>query len=337
MIVFFSGVFVKEQQELHGRTATMTNPLQRIRKKSDHMIAYMPMKFIFSTGSLYTYSIERCFELAQAAGFDGIELMVDARWDTRQPHLLRRQIERFSLPIDAVHSPFLPAPGWPAEQAEMIHFAVRLAEAVGASVVIHHLPLRLGYATVQSGRRRAFVPLPWWDMEAGYRGWLERELHLLQQSTNVILCIENMPAKTILGKRFGVHHWNACDEQSLHAITRFPALTMDTTHLGTWGLDPSQVYNVWGKRVRHIHLSNFDGREHRLPQHGQLRLDLLISALAADNYQGAISLELHPDALNAGQDDEQIVALLRTSLQECRSWADLSARQQAAMTIVSRE
>ena len=295
------------------------------------------MKFIFSTGSLYTYSIERCFELAQAAGFDGIELMVDARWDTRQPQVLRRLIDRFSLPILAVHSPFQHAPGWPAEPAEMIHHAVRLAEAVGAPVVIHHLPLRLGYATVQSGRRRAFAPLPWWDMEAGYRCWLERDLHVLQQSTNVTLCIENMPARTMLGKRFGVHHWNACDEQTLHAITRFPALTMDTTHLGTWGLDPAQVYAVWGKRVQHIHLSNFDGREHRLPQQGQLRLDLLISALTADAYRGALSFELHPDALNAGQGDEQIVALLHASLHECRSWANLPGGQQAAIAAAPKE
>ena len=35
------------------------------------------MQFIFSTGSLYTYNTDRCFAFAAAAGFDGIELMVD--------------------------------------------------------------------------------------------------------------------------------------------------------------------------------------------------------------------------------------------------------------------
>ena len=35
------------------------------------------MHFIFSTGSLYTYGIDRCFAFAQRAGFDGVELLVD--------------------------------------------------------------------------------------------------------------------------------------------------------------------------------------------------------------------------------------------------------------------
>ena len=63
------------------------------------------MKFIFSTGSLYTYSTARCFEFAAQAGFDGIELMVDHRWDTRQSDYLLRLIDSYQLPILAVHSP----------------------------------------------------------------------------------------------------------------------------------------------------------------------------------------------------------------------------------------
>ena len=43
------------------------------------------MRFLFSTGSLYRYGTARCFEFAARAGFDGVEVMVDDRWDTRQP------------------------------------------------------------------------------------------------------------------------------------------------------------------------------------------------------------------------------------------------------------
>jgi hypothetical protein len=41
-----------------------------------------------STGSLYTYGLDRVFGLAQKAGFDGIEVLVDGRWDTRQADYL---------------------------------------------------------------------------------------------------------------------------------------------------------------------------------------------------------------------------------------------------------
>ena len=56
------------------------------------------MNFIFSTGSLYTYGTERCFALAARVGFDGIELMVDDRWDTRREQHLHRLMNRYALP-----------------------------------------------------------------------------------------------------------------------------------------------------------------------------------------------------------------------------------------------
>ena len=103
---------------------------------------------------------------------------------------------------------------------------------------------------------------------------------------------------------------------------RFDAITMDTTHLGTWALDAAAVYAAWGSRVQHIHLSNFDaGREHRRPEQGELRLDRLLALLAATRYAHNVTLELHPDALDAGQEDGRLVALLRASVDACRRWA----------------
>lgn len=299
----------------------LSAPRRPIRKIGPNVIGYNLMKYIFSTGSLHTYGIERCFHLAACAGFDGIELMVDRRWDTRQPTYLLQLIDRYALPICAVHTPIEPAPGWPTEASGRVHFSVRLAEALGAPVAVLHLPLCLGYAIVQVGPRRVLLPIPGWDMEGCYRAWLTTGLPLLQQSTDVLLCVENLSAKTLGGKRFNAFTWNPSTMENADIILRFPALTMDTTHLGTWGLEPVDVYGRWGTHIRHIHLSNFDGREHRLPHLGRLRLDRLLAALAVDNYTGAVSFELHPDALDAGSADEHVVELLRSSLNMCRNWA----------------
>ena len=43
------------------------------------------MRFALSTGSLYTYGLDRVFALAAEVGFDGIEVLIDPRFDTRQP------------------------------------------------------------------------------------------------------------------------------------------------------------------------------------------------------------------------------------------------------------
>lgn len=275
------------------------------------------MQFLLSTGSLYTYGIERCFELARRAGFDGLEIMVDHRWDTRQPAYLRRLSNRHGLPILAVHSPFVPVvPGWPDDEPGRIRHSVALAEAVGARVVVHHLPDRMGSLWLHAGAWRQRIPVPFWDRHRGYRHWLENGYQEFQETTEVLLCIENMPALRRLRRRWQLNHWNTPEE-----ILRFPHLTLDTTHLGTWGLDPAEVYARWQGHVRHVHLSNFDGQEHCRPEQGHLRLDRLLTCLAADRYDGAVTLELRPEVLEAGGSDEHVVNLLAESLSRCRGWA----------------
>ena len=96
-----------------------------------------------------------------------------------------------------------------------------------------------------------------------------------------------------------------------------PHLTLDTTHLGTWGLDLLAFYEQIKKRVVHVHLSDFDGREHRLPGSGQLPLAALLQRLVRDGYGGAISVELHPDALQA-ENEDQVRAHLHEVLAFCR-------------------
>jgi sugar phosphate isomerase/epimerase len=276
------------------------------------------MKFLFSTGSLWDYSVERCFAFAAAAGFDGLEVVIDARRETRQPELLQQYMAQYQIPIVALHSPiWFFVPGWPDDPVGRLQHTVELAETVGAQVVVHHLPTRLACFWLMAGSRTIALFVPGFNFEAGYKRWLERDYADFQANTSVKLCIENMPAYRRLGWRWHYCHWNRPTE-----IVRFPALTMDTTHLGTWGLDPAMVYDQWGKHVQHIHLSNFArGKEHQRPQTGELRLDVLLQRLAAANYSHAITLEVNPDTLDAGQPDEQVIQRMAECLAYCKSAA----------------
>jgi sugar phosphate isomerase/epimerase len=273
------------------------------------------LRFILSTGSLHTYGLDRCFELAAQAGFEGIEVMVDRRWDTRQPHYLQRLTARHRLPILALHVPLdnTMVPGWPDDAPGRIFQTVALAEAIGAPVVVHHLPprFRLGWLSIHGTR----LPVPFVGSNT-YRNWLLEAYPKLQNASSVTLCIENLPAITLFRRRVNLAWWNTVRE-----IARFPALTLDTTHLATWNLDPTTVYRQLAGQVRHVHLSNFNGRQHRRPEDGHLRLDRLLACLAADGYTGAVSLELCPEALNAGAPDDEIVRLLSASLAYCRAAA----------------
>ena len=276
------------------------------------------MRFILSTGSLYNYSIDRVFAFAAEAGFDGIEMLIDHRWDTRQADYLRHLMESHSLPIPALHSPFSRnCSGWGETEYGAIARTAELANELGAQVVVLHLPMRFGYAFLQTAGRSLLLPNPF-DSGRQYATWLSEGYAALQSSTDVLLCIENLPAARFLGRRVNPARWNAHSRTTLDDITRFPHITLDTTHLGTWGLDPLEAYDRWGQRVKHVHLSNFDGSEHRRPEDGSLRLGALLSRMAADGYSYSISLELQPDALEAGAPDSRIVDLLRGSLYFCR-------------------
>lgn len=272
------------------------------------------LPILFSSGSLWSYGLDRCFDLAARAGFDGLELMIDQRWDARQPEYLAGMVERYGLPIRAVHSPFSAAPGWPADSQGRIERSVRLAEALGASIVVHHLPNRVGRIWVQTEDRFFPFPTPGRNPDAAYRRWLEDGYAALQATTHVKLCIENMPAFNRFGRRWQLSVWNTPEE-----MVRFPHITLDTTHLGTWGLEPADVLPRFRGQVSHVHLSNYDGREHRRPEDGRLALDRFLRVLQESGYRGAISLELHPDALDAGAADEVVLDRLKASLAWCRT------------------
>lgn len=269
-----------------------------------------------STGSLYTYGLARAFELGAEAGFDAMEVMVDHRWDSRQPDYLHRLSQETGLPIVAVHSPFTPyVPGWPHDPVGRLQESTALARRAGAGVVVAHLPLRIRAAKIEfydspSSPRSWPLFLP---ARRGYRDFLLNGLARFEASEGVRIGVENMPAFHVLGRRMNLYALNY-----LEALAEFPHLTLDTTHLGTWGLDPVAVYEQLKSRVIHVHLSNFNGQQHRLPEDGHLPLGKLLRRLARDEYEGAVTVELNPEVLQA-EDENLTRAHLRRAVRYCRS------------------
>jgi sugar phosphate isomerase/epimerase len=269
-----------------------------------------------STGSLYSYGLARVFELAAEAAFDGIEVLVDHRWDTRQPAYLQGLSAAYELPIVALHSPFASqVAGWHDDQLGRVRRTVRLAQEVGAPVVVAHLPYRIHTVTWHLdayGPRRFQLPLPIPRREPFY-DFLKAGGAAMEEETGLVLAIENMPAKRFLGLTINPRWFNSPAE-----MERFPHVTLDTTHLGTWGLDPVEIYERLRERVSHVHLSNYDGREHRSPPDGRLPLADLLQRLGCDGYRGAVTIECHPEALDA-EDEVVCLAALRRALAFCRT------------------
>ena len=271
-----------------------------------------------STGSLYTYGTARVARLAAEAGFDGLELMVDERWDTRDPDYLLEIVRSVPMPILSVHAPFRQSiPGWGDDEVTRLGRTVELARAVGARMVVIHPPLRYHWLSLRYPPFVSVAMLTPIRRTTGaatrYRRWLQTELEAYTRQAGVGIAIENMPRH-----RLGPRLVNLFDLNEIRDLRRLPAITLDTTHVGTWGVNLLETYDVLADRVAHVHLSNYArGRQHRLPDDGSLSLGPFLAALRRRGYDGVIAVELEPDSVGAG-DERRVRERLVRALGFCR-------------------
>ncbi len=253
----------------------------------------MTIPIIFSTGSLYPFGLDRSYGWAAEAGYDGVEIMMDERWDTVQDAYLVHLAEKYGIPILALHTP-LHEGAWRLGAEETLVRSAKLAGRVGAPVVIVHPP--------PPGR-----PLARWAA-----GSLERA-----RREGVHVAVENMP-KGRAKYAFSIRRNRSCYlPEHLFGIGD---VTLDTSHVGASGLNLMQVYDELADQLRHVHLSDSDltgGDQHRLPGRGKLPLKELLIALERNDYPGAVSLELKPWPLGT-PDPEVILKRMREALEFTR-------------------
>jgi sugar phosphate isomerase/epimerase len=252
---------------------------------------------IFSTGSLYPFGLERVYGWISQACYDGVEIMMDERWDTHQEDYLKGLVERHGIPILALHPP-LRRGAWGLEPEETLVRVARLARRMDVSVVVAHPP--------SLGR-----PLERWKAEP------LREA----REQGVSVAVENMP-RNVAGGIFRVRRRSCYLPEHLADVGD---VTLDTSHAGASQVDILRAHSVLATQLRHVHLSDSNleaGRdEHRLPGKGRLPLKPFLAALGASGYPGAVSLELKPWPLGT-PDPEIILERMRAALRFTREGLD---------------
>jgi sugar phosphate isomerase/epimerase len=257
----------------------------------------MAIPVIFSTGSLYPFGLERVYGWISQVGYDGAEIMMDERWDTHQEDYLRDLVERYGVPILALHPP-LRQGAWGLGPEETLVRVARLASKMEVPVVVAHPPPPGG-------------PLQRWKAgplrEARERG--------------VVVAVENMPRSRAKGI-FRIRRQSCYLPEHLADVRE---ITLDTSHAGASKVDILRAHSVLATQLRHVHLSDSNleaGRdEHRLPGKGRLPLKPLLAALGASGYPGAVCLELKPWPLGT-PDPEAIVERMRAALRFTREGLD---------------
>ncbi|MDP8236667.1 MAG: sugar phosphate isomerase/epimerase family protein [Candidatus Erginobacter occultus] len=271
---------------------------------------------LLSSGSLRNYGLNRVFETAAGCGYDGVELIVDEHTDSVHADYIRKLIERYSLPVPVVHAPFnfLDPPGWEKDELSRLVRSLRLAEEVGARSVVLHTPFYTDRA---------------------FRRWLEEDLAGFQKKNTVTILVENMPCYRKVGGRLGKlfslsdlaerdrrGFWKLVPNfllppcfplSALGEMDQFPNIILDTTHLGTAGIDPIAAFERFRDRIGHIHLSNYDGREHLELQTGILDLAAFLHHTARSGYRGGYCLEIMPEYFDS-HDSVHTIRLLSENL-----------------------
>jgi len=229
---------------------------------------------LLSTDSLRGYGLNRIFELAKAAGYDGIDLAVDfGQFDTLNADYVNKLIKEYGLPVHSISAPKDIA-------VKRIKEIVELGKAVEAKVVIFQPPK---------------------IHEFKLSSWMKSEIPKLREKYFLSIALENAPAGTYLG--FIPEHAlsNTAD------LKNFKHVSLDTARVGERKQDLIRAYNSFKKYLVHVHFSNlYRGKKYAPPQEGIMPLESFLTKLKQDKYPGAISMKILPKHLGVGQDDNVI-------------------------------
>lgn len=231
------------------------------------------------TNSLHKYGLNRIFEFAKEAGFDGIEIGVDKNdYDTQNAEYIKKLSDEFNLPIVALHSP-------ENGSAASVQHVVEMAVYLKCPVVVITPPKLLDFK---------------------FTNWLKKKTPILRKKKHIHIALLNAPGKTVLG---------FLPDRAMNSISdmkKFGMAALDTSSAASkkWG-NLMSVYGHLKKLIVHVHLSNINKhKEYSLPNEGVLPLESFLKKLKSNNYKGAISVRVRASQLHAG-DDEKVIATLK--------------------------
>jgi len=229
------------------------------------------------TESLNKYGLNRIFELAKKANYEGIEIGVNKNnYDTQNAEYIKNLSEKYKLPIVALHTPL-------KGSAKSVEHVIEMAVYLKCPVVIVSPPNFLDFK---------------------FTNWLKKEVPKLRKKKNIQIALANAPGKTLLG---------FLPAKSLNNITdlkKFGMVALDCSSTVSKKWDLIRIYEHLKKLIVHVHLSNVHRhKEYSLPNEGILPLESLIRKLKTNDYKGAISLRVNPKELSAGDDDKVVKTL----------------------------
>lgn len=244
-----------------------------------------------STSCVFPSGMEKAFKIASESGYDGIEIMISKEKETRDANRIKKLSRKYNLPILSVHAPILVLTSFVfgIGAREKLKKTVRLAEEVGADVVVVHPP---------------------YFFQAAFGSEFEGFINNLQQSTKVFISVENMFNLRAWGKELPTFlpGWNPGNFNVLNT-------TLDFSHCASQNINSLELAKQWGDKLNHIHLC--DGHngsihdDHLVPGKGDQPVKETLQFLKQFEFSGHVIAEIHTDSFSKKKRKKKIEDTLR--------------------------
>ena len=196
-----------------------------------------------STTCAFPKGPERAFQLARDLGYDGIEVLVTGNSTTRTGDELYALMQRYEVPVAAIHAPTLlfTQQVWGGAWKK-IQRSVLLAHELGVRTIVVHPPFRWQgkYAT-------------------GFAEGVRRS----NEEYGVVIAVENMYPWRAAGQQNSKMYRPHYDPVPLD----YDFVTWDFSHAAIAGADSLTAVQALGSRLTHLHVCDGtdNGKDEHLP------------------------------------------------------------------------
>jgi len=230
-----------------------------------------PSPVALGTSSVFPDTVAGSFDIAQELGYDGMEVIVTVDPASQDTAAIERVASRHALTVESVHAPtlLLTQTVWSLDPWEKLRRSAEMAQVLGAPVVVVHPPFR-------------------WQKE--YASRFGEGIAELGDAFGVTFAVENLYPWRVAGRTI-----QAYEPSHDPTGSAYPALTLDVSHASAAGSDCLAMARAMGDRLAHVHLTDGSGGtrdEHLLPGRGTQPVAELLRHLAAEEFAGAVVLEV---------------------------------------------
>lgn len=224
-----------------------------------------------STASVYPRRCAFAFEAAAELGYDGVEVMVWSDETTQDAAALARLASSTGVPVRSVHAPTLLISQrvWGRAPGPKLRRSVDMALELGAQTVVVHPPFRWQYRYARS---------------------FGEQVRELAEETGVTIAVENMyPWR---GRKREMQAYLPGWDPAEHG---YDHVTLDLSHAATAQQDGLALLDVFGDRLRHLHLADGTGTfkdEHLVPGRGAQPCAEVLETLVRRGWTGDVVVEI---------------------------------------------